>query len=133
MPKASFHHAHLMSRHLDAALGFYRDFLGAEVVADVDLAGARNVLVQLGGGRLNFYDQAPNHRGPINHLGINVVDLPAVVARLEAGGVAVPRGIKVAEQFRYAMVTGPDGVLLELFEFEGDRTPEPLRSYFDVT
>ncbi len=122
-----------MSRHLDAALGFYRDFLGAEVVADVDLAGARNVLVQLGGGRLNFYDQAPNHRGPINHLGINVVDLPAVVARLEAGGVAVPRGIKVAEQFRYAMVTGPDGVLLELFEFEGDRTPEPLRSYFDVT
>jgi catechol 2,3-dioxygenase-like lactoylglutathione lyase family enzyme len=128
----SFHHAHLMSADLDGALGFYRRFLDAEVVADVALAGSRNVLVQVGSGRLNFYDQAPNHRGPVNHLGINVTDLPAVVARLEAGGVAVPRGIKQADQFRYAMVPGPDGVLLELFEFDAARTPEPMRSYFDL-
>jgi catechol 2,3-dioxygenase-like lactoylglutathione lyase family enzyme len=128
----SFHHAHLMSADLDSALGFYRRFLGAEVVADVQLAGSRNVLVQVGSGRLNFYDQAPNHRGPVNHLGINCTDLPAVVARLEAGGVAVPRGIRDADQFRYAMVPGPDGVLLELFEFDPERTAEPLRRYFEL-
>ncbi len=129
----SFHHAHLMSADLDGALGFYTRFFDAEVVADVALAGSRNVLVRVGSGRLNFYDQAPNQRGPINHLGMNVTDLPAVVARLEAGGVAVPRGIKEAEQFRYAMVPGPDGVLLELFEFDRERTPEPMRTYFELT
>ena len=128
----SFHHAHLMSADLNGALDFYRRFLDAEVVADVQLAGSRNVLVQVGSGRLNFYDQAPNHRGPVNHLGINCADLPAVVARLEAGGVAVPRGIREADQFRYAMVTGPDGVLLELFEFDPARTAEPLRHYFEI-
>jgi predicted enzyme related to lactoylglutathione lyase len=129
----SFHHAHLMSADLDGALRFYTRFFDAEVVADVALAGSRNALVRMGSGRLNIYDQAPNHRGPVNHLGINVTDLPAVVARLEAGGVAVPRGIKEAEEFRYAMVSGPDGVLLELFEFDRDRTPEPLRAYFELT
>ena len=129
----SFHHAHLMASDLDATLSFYQRWFGATVVANVELAGSRNALVQVGSGRLNIYNQAPNHRGPINHLGMNVTDLPALVNRLTASGVAVPGGIKEAEQFRYAMITGPDGVLLELFEFDPDRTPEPLRSYFELT
>ena len=85
-----------------------------------------------GSGRLNFYDQAPNQRGPINHLGINVRDLPELLQRMQAGGVAVPGGLKEADLFRYAMVSGPDGVLLELFEFDAERTPEPLHTYFDL-
>ena len=32
---------------------------GAVVVADFDYAGARNVFVAVGSGRLHFYDQAP--------------------------------------------------------------------------
>ena len=122
-----------MTANLDRTLEFYRRWFGAQVVADVALAGTRNILVQVGSGRLNIYDQAPNHRGPINHLGMNVTDLPTLIGRIQAGGVAVPGGIKEAEQFRYAMIAGPDGVLLELFEFDRDKTPEPMRSYFELT
>lgn len=127
-----FHHAHLMSADLPKALAFYQRWFGAQIVADLGLAGSRNALVQVGSGRLNFYDQAPNQRGPINHLGINVRDLPELLQRMQAGGVAVPGGLKEADLFRYAMVSGPDGVLLELFEFDAERTPEPLHTYFDL-
>jgi predicted enzyme related to lactoylglutathione lyase len=37
------HHAHVFSSDLEAALKFYREMFGAETLADLDLAGARNV------------------------------------------------------------------------------------------
>jgi catechol 2,3-dioxygenase-like lactoylglutathione lyase family enzyme len=126
----TFHHAHLMSADADAAVGFYRRWLDATVVADTQLAGSRSLLLQVGSGRLSLYDQAPNHRGPVNHLGFAVTDLPELVSRMQAGGVAVPGGVKEADLFRYAMVSGPDGLLLELFEFDPQRTPPPLREYY---
>ncbi len=75
---------------------------------------------------------APNHWGPVNHLGFAVQDLPGLVGRMQAGGVAIPGGVKDADMFRYAMVSGPDGLLLELFEFDPQRTPPPLREFYCV-
>jgi len=34
------HHAHLFTSNLDAALKFYQEMFGAEILADLDLAGA---------------------------------------------------------------------------------------------
>jgi catechol 2,3-dioxygenase-like lactoylglutathione lyase family enzyme len=52
-----FHRAHLFASHLDESTRFYREMFGAELVFDTEVAGARNVLLRLGTGHINFYDQ----------------------------------------------------------------------------
>jgi catechol 2,3-dioxygenase-like lactoylglutathione lyase family enzyme len=122
------HHTHLMSGDLGAALDFYTAHFGGQVVADLDFAGARNVFMRVGTGALHFYDQSPNRRGPINHLGMCVDDLDDCWSGLVAAGYR-PRPIVDAGMGRYAMVEGPDGVLLEVFQPPVDLPPE-LRAYF---
>ena len=129
-PAARLHHAHLMASDVDATIGFWRDAFGAEIVGDTAMAGSRNVLLDVGGGRLNLYDQAPNHRGPVNHLGVQVTDLETTVDRLRELGCE-PRPIKRDGALSYSMVEGPDGLLIEVFSFD-ETTPAELRDYFDV-
>ncbi|MGF1596872.1 MAG: VOC family protein [Acidimicrobiales bacterium] len=130
-PPAALHHPHLMASDVEATVDFWRRCFGAEVVADETMAGSRNVFLDVGGGRLNLYDQPPNHRGPVNHLGVNVTDLEATVERLGAAGWE-PGPIKGDDMLRYVMVEGPDGLLVEVFQFDRDHTPDHLRSYFDL-
>jgi len=82
------HHAHFFASDLDASIRFYREMFGAELVFDNVVAGARNVLLRLGTGHINFYDQPPRDsgRGGIHHLGIRTDDLAALVAHMEAKG-----------------------------------------------
>ncbi len=129
-PDARLHHAHLMASDLDATISFWQSCFGAEVVADEDMSGSRNVFLDIGGGRLNLYDQAPNHRGPVNHLGVHVSDLEGTCERLAEAGWQ-PRPIKREGSLSYAMVEGPDGLLLEVFHFD-DATEAHLRPYFDL-
>lgn len=124
----SLHHAHLMAADLEETLAFYVDHFGGEIVADVTFAGARNVFMRVGRGALHFYDQPPNQRGPVNHLGLRVDDLEACVGELEVSGRR-PRPIVDTGMGRYSMVEGPDGVLLELFEPPAGLSPE-LSDYF---
>lgn len=128
--RARLHHAHLMASDLDGTIAFWRDHFGADVVSDESMAGSRNVFLDIGGGRLNLYDQAPNKRGPVHHLGLQVDDLEATVAQLRSEGWE-PRPIKTDGPLSYSMVEGPDGVLIEVFHFD-DTTPEHLKSYFDL-
>ncbi|MEM7094272.1 MAG: VOC family protein [Actinomycetota bacterium] len=129
-PQPKLHHAHLMASDVEATIAFFCDVFGGHIVADEDLAGSRNVLLDVGGGRVNLYDHAPNHRGPVNHLGIQVADVEDAVGRLRAAGYA-PRPIKRDGPLSYSMVEGPDGLLFEIFHFD-DTTPENLRPYFDL-
>jgi catechol 2,3-dioxygenase-like lactoylglutathione lyase family enzyme len=46
-----------MASDIDDTITFWRDCFGAEVVADESMAGSRNVFLDIGGGRLNLYDQ----------------------------------------------------------------------------
>jgi catechol 2,3-dioxygenase-like lactoylglutathione lyase family enzyme len=124
----SLHHTHLMSADVESAVRFYTEHFGGEVVADLEFAGARNVFVRVGRGALHFYDQPPNRRGPVNHLGMCVDDLEACVAELEADGFR-PRPIVDTGMGRYAMVEGPDGVLLEVFEAP-EGLDDRMRDYF---
>ncbi len=94
--------------------------MGAKVFFDEVLAGARNVFIAVGGGRLHLYDQPPRDtgRGAVHHLGIRVKGLAAVWPSLEAAGVFSQSGLREHGHWRYVMVRAPDDVLLELFEFD---------------
>jgi catechol 2,3-dioxygenase-like lactoylglutathione lyase family enzyme len=115
---ASLHHAHLFATDLAASIRFYRDMLGAEIVFDETVAGARNVLLRLGDAHLNFYDQPAKDdgRGAVHHLGIRTNDLRGLVAHMRSRGYEFRKEITDLGTLRYVMAMAPDGVLLELFE-----------------
>ena len=115
-----FHHAHLFCSDIEATLDWWRRHMGARVFFDEVLAGARNVFIAVGSGRLHLYDQAPRDagRGAVHHLGIRVKGLVEVWPRLEAAGITSRGGLREHGHWRYVMVTAPDHVLLELFEFD---------------
>ncbi len=130
----SLHHVHLFCRDIDATVAWWRDMLGAEVAVDRELAGARNVFLTLGSGRLHLYDQSPpgDGKGAVHHLGIRSNDLSALVARLKDKGVAFRSEIREHGSWRYIMVAAPDNVLLELFAFDTDKLDGDLRAYFEA-
>ena len=113
----SLHHVHLMASDVDATIAFWRDHFGAEVVFDADFAGARNVFLRVGQGRLHLYAQSPRHQGPatVHHLGVETNELEALVPRLNAAGLSVT-DVRRAPEASYAMVQGPDNLLIELFQ-----------------
>jgi catechol 2,3-dioxygenase-like lactoylglutathione lyase family enzyme len=118
----SLHHVHLMATDVDATLAFWREHFGATVMVDADFAGARNVFLRVGQGRLHLYAQAPKHvgQGTVHHLGVETDELEALVGRLKAAGVSVTE-VRRHPEASYAMAQGPDGLLLELFQ------PDPAR------
>jgi len=123
----SLHHTHLFATDVDRSIAFWRDHFGAVVVLDTVFAGARNVFMRIGEGRLHLYDQAPTHAGAgtVHHLGIETDELDALVARLKIAGVSVTDVRRHAEG-DYAMSEGPDGLLLELFQPHAERLPAAL-------
>ncbi len=114
----TLHHVHLFASQLDASIRFYTQMFGAEVVFDNILAGARNVLIRIGTGHINFYDQPPRDFGQnaVHHLGINTDDISALVAHMEAKGFKFRTPIRDFGDLKYIMLEGPDRVLIEIFE-----------------
>ncbi len=127
-----FHHAHLFSRDLDAAVQWYGEALGGVVCFDGDFGGSRNVFMRVGSGRLHLYSQPPRDdgRGAVHHLGFIVDDLRALHTRLVALGVPLRSGVREFGSWRYLMCPAPDGVLLELFQIDVDAMPPALAAYF---
>jgi len=123
----SLHHTHLFASDVERSIAFWRDHFGAVVLVDTVFAGARNVFMRVGEGRLHLYDQAPKHlgAGTVHHLGIETDELDALVARLKVAGVSVTDVRRHAEG-DYAMAEGPDGLLLELFQPHAERLPAAL-------
>lgn len=132
--KASVHHTHLMATDLDASLAFYRRWFDAYVVADFTYAGARNVFVAVGSGRLHFYDQPPRstERNAVNHIGLVVQGLDALADAMAAEGVELPKGVQRFPDGNYLMVQAPDCVLLELFEPNWETSSPKMTTWFEV-
>ena len=132
-----FHHVHLFASDLDASLAFYTQWFDAEVVADHEFAGARNLMIRVGEGMINFYDQAPrdNGRNAVHHLGFQVDDLADLVTQMRASGMQLRTPIRELAELDYIMIEGPDGVLLELFEYKGspDGATNGLDDWFGKT
>ncbi len=114
------HHVHLFASDMAATLSWWRRHLGARVLNDEILAGSRNVLIGVGMGRINIYDQPPRDhgRGGVHHLGVRVANLRAEWERLQAQGVTSRNGLREHGSWRYVMIEAPDNVLVELFEFD---------------
>ncbi|MEW6335558.1 MAG: VOC family protein [Thermodesulfobacteriota bacterium] len=127
------HHIHLFASNLEKSLAFYRDFFSGEIVLDMELAGARNVFMRVGRGRLHFYDQPPRltGRGSIHHFGIQTDDIEGAVKKMTSGGVELRKGIRDAGFWKYVMVPAPDDVLIELFEVDKKQIPAEFRGYFE--
>ena len=123
--KNHVHHAHLFASDLEASLKFYRKMFGGEILADLNMAGARNVFVAIGKGRLHFYDQPPKDegKGAIHHIGIQTDDLEGLVARMKAKGFQFRKEISDFGFWKYVMVQAPDHVLLELFQIIPEKLP----------
>jgi len=121
--KSSLHHAHLFASNVDESIKFYSEMFGAKVLFDLEMAGARNVMIQIGSSKINFYDQPPKDqgRGAIHHLGIETDDLEALVAHMKSKGFQFINKIKIFGPLKYVMAAAPDNVLLELFKVVKDK------------
>ena len=124
--RVSLHHAHLFASDLDASIRFYQEMFGAEVLFDLEMAGARNVMIKIGNSKINFYDQPPKDqgRGAVHHLGIETENIEELVAHMKNKGFKFRKPITNLGIFKYVMAEGPDHVLFELFEVVKDRIPE---------
>ncbi len=124
--KTSLHHAHLFASNLDESIKFYKQMFNAQILFDLKMVGARNVMIEIGASKINFYDQEPKDqgRGGIHHLGIETDDLEALVAHMNSKGFQFINKIKSFGPLKYVMVAAPDNVLLELFEVVRDKLPK---------
>ena len=127
------HHVHIFASDIDKSIRFYEDFFGGRVVLDMELAGARNVFMRVGNGRIHFYDQPPkvSGRGSIHHFGIQTDDIEGIVKRLGSAGIPLRKGVTDFGFWRYIMVPAPDDILVELFEVDRDKVPPDLKDYFE--
>ena len=119
------HHTHIFASDIERTLAWWQRHLGARILFDGVHAGSRNVLIGIGTGRLNIYDQPPRNagRGAVHHVGVRVAGLRAVWTRLQAEGVTSPNGMREHEGWRYVMIAAPDDLLVELFEFDDPTSP----------
>jgi len=121
--KFEFDHVHLNSADVAAAVDFYIDKFGGVNLGEVEVAGTKMTLVGFGGARLLINDKAPT--GPpagssVDHIGFNVVDLDAAAVELKSKGAEfLMEPIAIAEGVKIAFVTGPDGVMIELSQEDG--------------
>jgi catechol 2,3-dioxygenase-like lactoylglutathione lyase family enzyme len=116
--RASLDHIHIFSTNLSITVEFFQQMFGATPVWDEEAAGARNVRLRLGNAFIQVYDQPPKTQrgGAMHHIGIETDDLDALVARMKAKGHQFRNAVREQPKFRYVMTTGPDDLLIELFQ-----------------
>ena len=128
------HHTHIFASDMDRTLKFWQEMFGAEILFDQEIAGARNVMIAIGSGRLNIYDQPPQEGrgGAYHHLGIQTDDLDALIKHMKERGFQFKNDIKDFGVGRYMMAMAPDDILLELFETRPEAAPENIRLAFGM-
>ena len=121
-----------MASDIDTSLAFYERWFDARVIVDQVYAGARNVFVALGSGRLHFYDQPPKstERNAFNHLGFVVEGLDELYDEMLAEGIELPKPVQRFPGGNYLMVEGPDRVLIELFELNPESSTPEMAEWF---
>ena len=124
---------HIFASHIEKSIKFYEEFFGGEIILDAELAGARNVFIKIGNGRLHLYDQPPKSpgKGSIHHFGIQTDDIEGALSKLRSGGVMLKKGITDLGFWKYVMVPAPDEILIELFQVDKTRLPPQYVGYFE--
>lgn len=124
-----FDHIHLFSRDPEATASFYEKMFDAQVTrstvggkprVDIKLGGANIFVLDVSGDPKAVAGPAHPHQG-LDHFGLEVKAIDAVVADLKAKGAVFTRGPEtIRPGTRIAFLTGPEGVSIELLE----RTPQ---------
>ncbi len=122
----AIHHVAVIASDYERSKRFYAEVLGLRVIREVWRAERRSWKCDLAVGSaqielFSFPEPPPRPSRPeacgLRHLAFSVAALDPVVARLEAGGVAVER-VRVDEHTgrRFTFLADPDGLPLELYE-----------------
>ena len=128
-----FHHVHLRSPDPEATAAFYRRMFGAAVTRAVypegsPYAGQPRLALDLGGQRVLIAPAHPTRPNAVvespyfgvEHIALEVDDLDAAVAALDAKGASFwQRPKPTPTGNRNAFVRAPEGVLVELVQVGG--------------
>src|SRR5438093_13645300 len=125
MPKYTWDHIHLRTANPEATAQWYERMLGAEVIRsmqqgkpriDLKLGGAKLFIAQLTAGEGVNPPPATPDQG-LDHFGLTVSGIDAVVADLKAKGVEFTREpTTVRPGVRVAFLRAPEGVSIELLD-----------------
>lgn len=126
MAEFTYDHVHLRSPDPDATAAYYERMFGAKVIKSVMSNGLERTDIELGGVMV-FIAQVPPDAAlndkpegsyvGLDHLGLRVRNIDAVVAELKAKGAEFtvePRTIRPG--VRIAFLKGPQNVLVELLD-----------------
>jgi catechol 2,3-dioxygenase-like lactoylglutathione lyase family enzyme len=128
----SVDHIHIHAADPSATIRFYESCFGAEHLGSIPSGeGGQNQGVLLGGQLLIISDfpsgmtpMEPPEAGEgalrsgfgVAHFGVQTTDLDGALARLREAGVHAHAEPRRTGSIRYAYVTAPDGVVIELVE-----------------
>ncbi len=141
----SIDHIHIHAADPLATIRFYESCLGAEHLGSIPSGeGGRNHGVLLGGQILVISEFPPGMTPAeppeagegalrsgfgVAHFGVQTTDLDGDLARLGEAGVHAHAEPRRTGSIRYAYVTAPDGVVIELVELH---LPAPLARFVPV-
>ncbi len=125
MPQFTYDHIHLRSPNPEATAHFYERMFGAEVVRsrqqgkpriDLKLGGANIFIAPVAAGEAVNPPPTTPYQG-LDHFGLAVSNIDAVVAELKAKGAEFTREpTTVRPGVRVAFLRGPEGVSIELLD-----------------
>jgi catechol 2,3-dioxygenase-like lactoylglutathione lyase family enzyme len=127
--RVNLQHTHIFASDIEATLRFWQDMFGAQILFDTEIAEARNVMLGIGTGRLNIYNQPPKEgrSGPYHHLGIQTDDLDALIEHMKNKGFQFQREVRDYGYMKYIMAMAPDNILLEIFQAVPEKVPAELQ------
>jgi lactoylglutathione lyase len=127
MAKFTYDHIHLRSPDPEATARWYERHLGAEVIRTTQ-QGKPRIDLRLGGAKVFIApvtaDDGVNpppvtpYQG-LDHFGLSVSGIDAIVAELKAKGVEITRGpLTIRPGTRIAFLRAPEGVSIELLDYD---------------
>lgn len=120
-PQLTWDHVHIRTPDPDATARWFAEMLGAEIVPspariDVRLGGNSIFLTPVSAGDGINPAPATPYQG-LDHFGLAVQGLDALVADLKANGVQFTEEVRqVRPGLRVCFIRGPHGISIELLE-----------------
>ena len=135
MQVESLDHIHIYAAEPEESARFYtRHFEAKPVLRNTNANGDARIFLALGGQILvlgsfpsglapapppEAGDGAYRHGFGVAHFGLRVTDVEAAIAELSASGVRVlGRPVREPSGLTYAYIAAPDGVVVELTQYE---------------
>ncbi len=144
----NFDHVHFYTADLQGTLEFYERVMGAEAIGAIPNShGGKNHILLLGGQFIAISHYPPGlepHEAPehgdgalrhgfgVAHLGINVRKLEVLITKLKDAGIEVHSAPRGAGALRYVYFTAPDGVVIELTEYNLPAKLRPVVAALDA-